>query len=198
MMFFVQTFAAFLLPLAVQAVESGKPAPDFKLAGADGKTYELKQFKGKTVVLEWFNHGCPFVKKFYDTKTMQDLQKKYTGKGVVWLSIVSSAPGKQGHETAENHRKIATEKGTQSTAILIDEKGEVGRLYGAKTTPHMFVVDSKGVLAYQGAMDDQPTPDTDELATAKNYVVAALDALLAKKPVEMASTKPYGCSVKYE
>lgn len=198
MKFLPSALLTLLLPFAAQALEAGAAAPSFKLQGADGKVYELSQFKGKTVVLEWFNHGCPFVQKYYDTKTMQALQAKYTGKGVVWLSIVSSAPKKQGHDTAEGHRKTAAEKGTKSTAILLDEKGEAGRLYGAKTTPHMFVIDPKGTLVYQGAIDDQPTPESDDLPKAKNYVAAALDSVLAKKPIEMASTKPYGCSVKYE
>ena len=173
------------------------PAAEFSLPDTQGKEHSLSSYAGKVVVLEWLNFGCPFVKKHYDSKNMQALQKDYTAKGVVWLSIVSSAPGKQGHYPPEKLEAALTERGAQPTAALLDSKGAVGRLYGAKTTPHMFVIDAKGALAYAGAIDDAPSTDVDDVAGARNYVREAVDALLAGKRVKKASTKPYGCSVKY-
>ncbi len=190
------------LPGAPAAAEAGptvgKPAPAFSLKDWDGKTRKLSDYKGKIVVLEWFNHGCPFVKKHYDTNNMQDLQKKYTAKNVVWLSICSSAEGKQGYCTPEEHKKMFKEKGAAPTAVLIDSEGSVGHEYGAKTTPDMFVIDGKGTLVYAGAIDDQRTPDKESVKTAKNYVAEALDETIAKKPVAISLTKSYGCSVKYK
>jgi peroxiredoxin len=182
---------------APAAPEVGQPAPQFSALGSDGKTYDLASFAGKFVVLEWLNHGCPFVKKHYGGGNMQALQKEYTAKGVVWLSIISSAPGKQGHSTPEQANAATKEAGAAPTAVLLDETGTVGKLYDATTTPHMFVVDPKGVLIYAGAIDDQPSFDPDSLANAKNYVRAALDEAMAGKPVTTAATKSYGCSVKY-
>lgn len=176
----------------------GKPAPTFSLKDWDGKTRKLADYKGKIVVLEWFNHGCPFVKKHYDSNNMQDLQKTYTGKGVVWLSICSSAEGKQGYGTAEEHKKAFKEKGAAPTAVLIDSEGTVGRQYDAKTTPAMYVIDGKGVLVYAGAIDDNRTTDKESAKTAKNFVAAALNETLAKKQVAISSTKSYGCSIKYK
>jgi len=178
-------------------LKSGEAAPDFTLKGADGKTYKLSQFKGKTVVLEWFNKDCPYVKKFYDSKTMQALQKEQTGKGTVWLTVISSATGKEGHLTAADATKVMTDKGMAATALLLDEKSEVGKLYSAKTTPHMFVIDKKGLLAYQGAIDDRPSATLKSLEGAQNYVSAALTSLDKGEAVKTASTTPYGCSVKY-
>lgn len=177
--------------------KSGEAAPDFTLPGADGKTYKLSQFKGKTVVLEWFNNDCPYVKKFYDTKTMQGWQKAETGKGTVWLSIISSAPGKEGHVDAKGAMKIVADRGMASTAVLLDNDGKVGKTFGAKTTPHMYVIDKAGKLVYQGAIDDRPTATTKSLEGAQNYVLAALTAIEKGEPVKNASTTPYGCSVKY-
>lgn len=187
-------------PAAVAAAnaEVGKTAPAFTLNDWDGKPRKLSDFKGKIVVLEWFNHGCPFVKKHYDSKNMQNLQKKYTGKKVVWLSICSSAEGKQGCDTGAGHKKTFTEKGAAPTAVLLDTDGTVGHLYGAKATPHMFVIDGKGILVYAGAIDDNNSADPEATKTAKNYVAAAIDETLAKKPVSTNSTKAYGCSVKYK
>ena len=175
----------------------GKPAPDFSLPSSEGKKVKLSDYKGKTVVLEWLNHGCPFVRKHYDSKNMQQLQKKYSGKGVVWLSIISSAPGKQGHSSAAQAEADKKKNGASPSAIILDEKGEVGKLYGAKTTPHMYVVDAKGTLAYMGAIDDNSSADPEDVKTAKNYVSAALDSTMAGKKVETAQTESYGCSVKY-
>lgn len=179
------------------AAENGKPAPEFTVKGSDGKVVRLSDYLGKTVVLEWLNYGCPFVQKHYNSKNMQNLQKEYTGKGVIWLSVISSAPGKQGHVTAAQAEKDRKEKGSNATNVLLDEKGTVGKLYGAETTPHMYVVDSKGRLVYQGAIDDKPSADVEDIKTAKNYVRAAVDAAMAGKPVAEAQTKSYGCSVKY-
>ena len=175
----------------------GQSAPDFSLSDITGKTNTLSSSKGKFVVLEWMNYDCPFVKKHYGTGNMQKLQKTYTEKGVIWLSINSSAAGKQGNYPPEKWVEMAKEKGAASTAILLDPDGKVGKLYGAKTTPNMFVINPEGVLIYAGAIDDKPTFAPEDVKTAKNYVAAALDAAMAGKPVETPSTQSYGCSVKY-
>jgi peroxiredoxin len=178
-------------------VKVGSDAPDFTLKDTSGKAHSLSDFKGKFVVLEWFNEGCPFVKKHYTSGNMQKLQKEYTGKDVVWLSINSSAPGEQGHMTPETAPKTMGEWKMDSTKVLLDHDGKVGKMYGAKTTPHMFVIDKAGKLVYQGAIDSKPTPNTADLDGAENYVRVALDNSMAGKPVATTSTKPYGCSVKY-
>ena len=178
-------------------VTTGAAAPDFTLTDTSGASHKLSDFKGKTVVLEWVNHGCPFVVKHYSKGNMQGLQADYTSKGVVWLSICSSAEGKQGYNTAEGWQKLNAEKGGKATAILLDPEGTVGKLYGAKTTPHMYVINAEGTLVYQGAIDDKPSTDSDDIPGAKNYVKAALDEVLAGKPVTTGQTKPYGCGVKY-
>lgn len=177
---------------------AGKAAPGFELKDTNGKKWNLKDLKGKVVVLEWFNFGCPFVKKHYESGNMQKLQKEYTGKGVTWLSICSSAPGKQGHAAPADQAKAFKDKDGAPTAVLADSDGKVGRLYGAKTTPDMYVIDKKGNLVYSGAIDDKSGFDQSEIAGAKNYVRAALDELLSGKQVTVAETKPYGCSVKYQ
>jgi len=182
---------------ASASVEIGKPAPTFTLPGADGKEVSLETQRGKYVVLEWLNHGCPYVRKHYDSDNMQALQRKLTAQGVVWLSIISSAPGKQGHATPAQALADATAKEAKPTSILLDESGSVGRLYGAETTPHMFVIDPAGTLVYMGAIDDQPSFAAESLAGAKNYVQIALEEAMAGKPVSTPATKPYGCSVKY-
>lgn len=177
--------------------KSGDTSPDFSLPGADGKTYKLSQFKGKTVVLEWFNKDCPYVRKFYDNKVMQAIQKEQTGKGVVWLAIVSSAAGKEGAMDGAAATKLITDWGMSPTAILFDSKGDVGKQYGAKTTPHMYIIDKTGKLAYMGAIDDRPSASKKSLEGATNYVTAALTSMEKGEPVKTASTTPYGCSVKY-
>lgn len=179
------------------AAVAGEPAPAFQLPDAGGKTRSLEEFKGKFVVMEWLNPDCPFVRKHYDSGNMQRLQETYTGKGVTWLSINSSAPGKQGHLTPETAKAFVAERGAVSTAILLDPDGTVGRAYGAKTTPHMFIINPQGVLIYAGAIDDTPSPDPADVEGARNYVAAALDAALAGEPVATPQSKPYGCSVKY-
>lgn len=174
-----------------------KLAPDFSLKAIDGNEYKLSQFKGKYVVLEWNNPDCPFVRKHYGKGNMQALQRKYREKGVVWLTICSSAPGKQGYyEPSEVKKHLESEK-SAATAYLLDREGEVGRMYGAKTTPHMFVIDPERVLIYSGAIDDKPSTKTADLAGATNYVQACLDAVLRGKSVKTKTTTPYGCSVKY-
>ncbi|MCS7054332.1 MAG: thioredoxin family protein [Ignavibacterium sp.] len=182
--------------LAQQASIDSK-APDFKLKDSYGKEYSLNEFKGKTVVLEWINYDCPFVKKHYDSKNMQQLQEKYTQKGVVWLAICSSAKGKQGHFTNDEINKRSKEHGAKFTAYLIDEDGTVGKMYGAKTTPHMFIINSDGKLVYAGAIDDIKSTDKEDVKKANNYVSKALDEILSGKEVSTKTTTPYGCSVKY-
>ena len=182
---------------SVQAIV-GQPAPQFSLLDTNGKMDNLANYKGKFVVLEWFNQQCPFVKKHYDSGNMEKLQKEYTKKGVVWLSICSSAVGKPGYYSPEEHNKMFAEKKAAPSAILMDTEGKVGHLYGAKSTPDMFVINPKGILVYAGAIDDKPSPDIEDIASAKNYVKAALDAALSGKPISIASTKSYGCSVKYQ
>jgi len=176
----------------------GQPAPAFSAVDLDGKTRSLSEFKGKYVVLEWHNQGCPFVKKHYESGNMQKLQKELTGKGAVWLSIISSAPGAQGFVTPEQEKAYLAEKKAAPTTVLFDPEGTVGHAYGAKTTPHMFVIDDKGVLVYAGAIDDNSSSDAADAATAKNFVRAAYDEASAGKPVTAASTAPYGCGVKYK
>lgn len=175
----------------------GQPAPNFTLQGGDGKTHSLSEYKGKFVVLEWTNPNCPFVHKFYDGGAMQKTQAEETGKGVVWLRINSSAPGTSDHQTPAD--VVAYEKANKvaSTATLLDSDGKVGHTYGARTTPHMFVIDSKGVLVYAGGIDNKPSPNAEDIATATNYVTAALDEAMAGKPVSKPTAMPYGCSVKY-
>ncbi|MDI1227963.1 MAG: thioredoxin family protein [bacterium] len=184
-------------PVMAATAAVGEKAPDFTLPAADGGDKALSSFAGKIVVLEWHNKGCPFVRKHYESGNMQGLQKELTAKDVVWLTINSSAPGKQGNENAGEALATAKSDGAASTHILLDEKGEVGKLYGATTTPHMFVIDKEGKLAYAGAIDDNASPDQETIKGAKNYVRDAVEALVAGKPVEVATTKSYGCGVKY-
>lgn len=180
---------------AAPAVDAAAPA--FTLADTDGKPRALADFKGKTVVLEWLNYDCPFVRKHYGSGNMQRLQKEWTAKGVVWLSVVSSAPGKQGNFPPAKLASLGKEKGSSPTAILVDESGAVGRLYGAKTTPHIFVIDPAGTLRYDGAIDSIRSADPDDIPKAENYVAAALQSVLAGQPVKTPTSQPYGCSVKY-
>jgi len=179
------------------ASEASQPSQDFTLKDTLGVDHALSAFKGKFVVLEWTNYDCPFVKKHYDSGNVQKLQKTYTEKGVVWLTINSSAPGKQGNYPPEKWNEMIKEKGSAATAVLLDPDGKVGKAYGAKTTPHMFVINPEGVVIYKGAIDDKPSVDPGSLKDAKNYVEAALDAAMAGKPVETPATQAYGCSVKY-
>jgi peroxiredoxin len=175
----------------------GQPAPGFTLSDAKGARHTLSSYKGKLVVLEWVNYDCPFVKKHYDSGNMQKLQQAYAAKGVVWFSINSSAPGKQGNFAPDVIQSMLAERKAASTAYLIDADGTVGRAYGAKTTPHMFVIAASGTLVYAGGIDDRPSTDQADIAGAKNYVQAALDEALAGKAVSVPTSTPYGCSVKY-
>jgi len=176
----------------------GNPAPALTLTDTKGKQHNLADYKGKYVVLEWVNFGCPFVKKHYGSGNMQATQKKAVDKGVVWLSVCSSAEGKQGHMAADDWNQEIADRKMSSTAVLIDESGTVGKTYGAKTTPHMYIVNPDGVLIYKGAIDDKPSTNQDDVPGARNHVLAALDESMAGKPVSTASTTPYGCSVKYK
>ena len=182
---------------AVAAPQIGQPAPEFTLTDSNGQSHNLSDFKGKFVVLEWLNHGCPFVQKHYDGGNMQGLQKEYTGKDVVWLSIASSAPGKQGNMSPEETNKTKEEKGAAPTAVLIDADGTVGKLYDAKVTPELFVINPEGTLVYMGAIDDKKSVDAADVAGARNYVKQALDEAMAANPVSTPQTEAYGCSVKY-
>jgi len=193
---FAAVFAATIIT-ALAAPQVGQPAPEFTLTDSNGKSHKLSDFKGKFVVLEWLNHGCPFVVKHYGSGNMQKLQKEYTGKDVVWLSIVSSAPGKQGHMSAEETNKAKEEKGSAATAVLLDEDGTVGKLYNAKVTPELYIVDREGTLIYAGAIDSVKSTDAADIEGATNYVKKALDEALEGKPVSEATTTAYGCSVKY-
>ncbi|MFH1725321.1 MAG: thioredoxin family protein [Elusimicrobiota bacterium] len=183
---------------AFKAVKIGEPAPEFTLPDATGKPVSLSEAEGKYVVLEWHNLGCPFVKKHYGGGNMQALQKRFTKKGVLWYSIISSAPGKQGFMEPKQAREHFKKVGGSPTAVLLDPDGKVGRLYGAKTTPHMYVIDPKGVLRYNGAIDDIASADPDDVKDSKNYVAAALESLMEGGAVDEPLTRPYGCSVKYK
>lgn len=180
------------------AAEIGKVAPAFTLTDSNGKSRSLADFAGKYVVLEWTNKDCPFVVKHYGSGNMQRTQKWATDKGVIWLSIVSSAEGKQGFLSPDDANKVMKEKGFKSTALLLDGEGKVGKLYGAKTTPHMYVIDPKGNLIYMGGIDDKASPNPDDIKTSKNYVIAALEESMAGKQVSVPTSRPYGCSVKYK
>ena len=173
-------------------------APDFTLTDSNGKEHSLSDFKGKYVVLEWINFGCPFVQKHYGSGNMQALQEKYTGKDVVWLAICSSSEGKQGYYPLKEINPELEKRKFKATAYLIDESGEVGKMYAAKTTPHMYIINPDGILLYNGAIDDKPSTNKADIKTANNYVSTMLDNLMAGKKVESQSTTPYGCSVKYK
>src|ERR1043166_2316719 len=175
----------------------GSAAPDFSLPDATGKTHSLSDYKGKYVVLEWFNPECPFVKKHYGSGNMQKLQQEFTGKGVVWLTIDSNAPGFEGNLTAEQANAKMAEWKTKQTALVLDPEGKAGRSYGAKNTPHMFVINPDGKIVYEGAIDSKATPNPADIPSSTNYVKAALEESLAGKPISNTQTKPYGCSVKY-
>jgi peroxiredoxin len=190
-----------IISAAVYAAEVppvGTAAPDFSLKDTKGQSHSLSQYKGKTVVLEWFNPECPFVKKHYGSDNMQKLQKEFTDKGVVWLTIDSSAEGMEGYITADQANKIMTQWKTHQTALLLDPDGVAGKAYGAKNTPDMIVINPEGKIVYEGAIDSKASPNPADIPASTNYVKAALDESLAGKPVSNAQTKPYGCSVKYK
>ena len=176
----------------------GERAPDFSVVDAHGNTHSLSDYEGQYVILEWLNHGCPFVRKHYDGNNMQELQKRYTDKDVVWLSVVSSAPGTQGFMEPDETIETADEKGAAPTAILLDVDGTMGRAYDARVTPQMYIINPEGILEYNGAIDDRPTARLRDLEGAHNYVEAAMASLLNGEPVEVTTNTPYGCTVKYE
>ena len=186
----------FVAPALSQA-NLGSAAPAFTLTDSNGRNRSLGEFKGKTVVLEWTNHECPYVGKHYRGNNMQALQKKWTGQGVVWLSVISSAPGEDGHVTPQQANKVTSERNASPSAVLLDPKGTVGRAFGARTTPHMYIVNGDGVVVYMGGIDDQPTARLEDLKIAKNYVDQALTEMAQGKPVSANRSRAYGCSVKY-
>jgi len=175
----------------------GEPAPDFKATDSNGQRDELSSYRGKYVVLEWHNNGCPYTRKHYDSGNMQRLQKEWTSRGVIWFTVISSAPGQQGYVTAEQENEYLKRMNAVPTAALLDPQGEVGRLYAAKTTPHMFIINPAGVLIYDGAIDSKASTDQSDIPTATNYVSQALDEAMAGKAVSTPTSRPYGCSVKY-
>lgn len=194
----VMILAMTYINLQANPAEVGNTAPDFTLTDSKGNTHKLSDFKGKIVVLEWVNFDCPFVKKHYESGNMQKLQKEFTGKGIVWLSVCSSAEGKQGNFTNEVINSRMASYKTAATAYLIDEPGTVGKLYGARTTPNMYVINTDQTLAYAGAIDDKPTASQGDIEGAVNYVREAIQALTSNGEISVKTTKPYGCSVKYK
>lgn len=187
-----------LAALPVFAITPGSQAPDFKGTDSNGVSHSLSQYRGKYVVLEWANQGCPYDQKHYLSGNMESLQRQWTDKGVVWLSVLSSAPGEQGNVSPAEENQYLKKMKAVPTAALLDPEGRIGRLYEAKTTPHIFVIDPKGKLIYQGAIDDKPTTNHADIKTAHNYLNDALDSAMAGKAVPVATTRPYGCSVKYK
>jgi peroxiredoxin len=182
----------------VWAASVGQPAPEFTATDTNNNVHKLSDFKGKFVVLEWTNRDCPFTQKHYQSGNMERLQHEWTKRGVVWLTVVSSAPGEQGYAIGGEENAYMSQMRAAPTAVLLDPAGKLGHLYDAKTTPHMFVIDRKGVLIYDGAIDDRATTDVSDIAGAKNYVVQALQEAMAGKPVTVATSRPYGCAVKYK
>jgi peroxiredoxin len=180
-----------------QPVRVGSPAPDFTATDSRGQTQSLSRYRGKYVVLEWHNQGCPYTRKHYVSGNMQNLQKEWTAKGVVWFTVISSSPGQQGYVTPPQENAYLAQMHAAPTAVLMDSEGKVGRLYNAKTTPQMFVINPEGNVIYAGAIDDKPTPDPEDIRGADNYVTDALTAAMAGKPVGTPYTRSYGCSIKY-
>ncbi len=180
------------------AVDIDKQAPDFSLMNIQGEQVSLSDFKGKKVILEWTNHLCPYVQKHYNSENMQNLQKTYTAEDVIWLSIISSAPGKQGHVSAEKADQLTKDRNASPTHVLFDENGEVGKMYAAKTTPHMYIVDNNGMLRYAGAIDSIKSADPADIAKADNYVKMGMASLASGQAIRYKKTAPYGCSIKYK
>ncbi|WP_084555231.1 redoxin domain-containing protein [[Phormidium ambiguum] IAM M-71] len=183
--------------IRVAAASVNKAAPNFVAADTNGKTHRLTDFKGKVVVLEWTNHDCPFVRKHYGSGNMQKLQKELTGKGVVWISIISSAPGMQGYVSSSQANELTKSRNASPTAVILDPEGRIGKQYGARTTPHIFVVGKDGNIKYMGAIDSIASPDPADIPKADNYVRNAVNSVISGKPVADSVTQPYGCSVKY-
>ncbi len=183
--------------LAFAQAEPGKPAPDFSVTDATGKTHKLADYKGQWIVLEWFNKDCPYVKKHYGSQNMQKLQANYTGKGVKWLTVISSKKGKQGYLEAKEAMDLIKKDGIKASAMLLDTESVMGKAYDAKVTPHMYIINPQGQIVYNGAIDDNDSSNPKVIAKSKNYVSTALDAAMAGRAVEVASSRAYGCSVKY-
>jgi peroxiredoxin len=190
------TLSAGVQPAAAQA-RIGASAPAFTLTDSNGRAVSLADFKGKTVVLEWTSHDCPYVGKHYRGNNMQALQKKWTGQGVVWLSVISSAPGLPGHVSPQQANKLTADRGAAPTAVLLDPTGKVGRAYGARTTPHMYVINGEGAVVYMGGIDDKPTARLEDVKRARNFVDEALSEMSQGKPVSATASRAYGCSIKY-
>ena len=194
---YVVTLVLMALSTAALAASVGEPAPNFTAIDSNGKAHTLAALHGKFVVLEWHNQGCPYTQKHYNSGNMERLQKEWTQKGVVWFTVISSAPGTQGYVTAEQENDYMHRMHAAPTAALLDPTGNLGHLYDAKTTPHMFIINPDGVLIYEGAIDDKPTSDPADIATSRNYVSLAFNEAMSGKPVSTPTSRPYGCSVKY-
>lgn len=186
-----------LATTAGAALRIGEPAPDFTGIDTSGKRHALSDFRGKPVVLEWTNHDCPYVRKHYNSGNMQQQQQAATEQGAVWLSLISSAPGKQGHVGPAEADALTAQRNAVPSAVILDDKGAIGRLYGAKTTPHMYIIDADGKLAYMGGIDSIATANPADIAKATQYVPEALAQIMIGRPVASSVTRPYGCSVKY-
>jgi peroxiredoxin len=182
---------------AGNATRVGDRAPDFTATDSNGRVHKLSEYQDKFVVLEWTNRGCPYTQKHYNSGNMQRLQREWTSRGVIWLTVISSAPGKQGYVKAAEENAYVKQVNAAPTAVLLDPTGVLGHLYDAKTTPHMFIIDTKGILIYNGAIDDRPTTDLADVNGARNYLSLALEEATSGKPVSAPTTRPYGCSVKY-
>jgi peroxiredoxin len=188
---------ALLLALPLLGARVGELAPNFIGTDSNGKVHKLTDYRGKVVVLEWHNQGCPYTKKHYESGNMQKLQKEWTAKGVIWFTVISSAPGTQGYVTAAEENQYLKKMNAAPTAVLLDPTGVLGHQYEAKTTPHMYVINPKGLLVYEGAIDDKSTSDPADIPGATNFVQAALQQVTAGQTVSTPATRPYGCSVKY-
>jgi hypothetical protein len=197
MVFISAALLSFVTPLLFSAPKVGDLAPNFSATASNGKTYHLADFRGKFVVLEWHNNGCPYTRKHYESGNMQRLQKEWTSKGVVWFTVISSAPGTQGFMTADAENAYMGKMNAVPTAALLDASGDIGHLYDAKTTPQIVIINPQGVMIYDGAIDDHATSDASDIPNSKNYVQEALTDAMAGKPLPVSVTRPYGCSVKY-
>jgi peroxiredoxin len=188
---------AVLFCCSVWAAQVGVAAPDFTGTNSNGQSVTLSKDRGKFVVLEWHNQGCPYTRKHYESGNMEALQRQWTAKGVVWLTVISSAPGREGYVSATEENDYLKKMQAAPSAVILDPSGQIGQLYGAKTTPHMFIIDPSGKLIYNGAIDDHPTPDQADIKDSRNYISQALTEAMAGKQVSEPVTRPYGCSVKY-
>lgn len=194
----LMTFALTIGSSAAWAAPTiGQPAPDATLRDTTGTVHQISDFQGKTVVLEWTNHDCPFVKKHYESDNMQSLQRKAAENEVVWLTVISSAPGKQGHVTPEKADELTESRNAAPSAVTLDEDGSAGKMYDARTTPHMYVINPEGALVYAGGIDSIPSADPADIAKAVPHLDLAMVATAAGKEVPVASSRPYGCSIKY-